>query len=254
MFPFDLLRARRRRRFRDAPPHPLWDRVAREALWRLDELDDAARDRLRRDAAVIAGEKNFEGCGGFVVGDRERFFVAAQIAFMTLGFQEPDYFDEVKSILVYPDEYLAPESVPVGDGFAIEGGAVDRLGETVHGGPVVLSWRDVFEAGRGPNGGRHLVAHEFAHRLDMRNGPEPDGNPVIEDPTFAARWVEVTTASHERLVTNCDRGGRGHLDCYGATDRAEFFAVATEEFFQRPGRLRRSDSDLYEAIREYYHR
>ncbi|MEM7811773.1 MAG: M90 family metallopeptidase [Planctomycetota bacterium] len=251
MFPFDLFAARRRRRLKAELPHRDWDRVVRRAVHRYETLGPDEREKLQTDAAVIAGEKNFEGCGGFRVDDVSRLTVSAQIAYVALGF-EGEYFDAVKSVLIYPDAFVAPDAVPLADDQIIAGDE-ERIGEASSG-VVVLSWPEVVNAGRGPNRGRHVVAHELAHQLDIAAGGIADGQPSIADPDLRARWADVTEASFVRLEANCRRGGRGHLDCYGATDRVEFFAVATEEFFQRPGELRRSDRPLFDLLAEFYKR
>ena len=107
-------------------------------------------------------------------------------------------------------------------------------------------------AGRGQSGGSNIVLHEFAHQLDMRNDRAVDGTPPLADRGQYDRWQQVMTSEYERLVRDCRKGRSTLLDCYGATDIGEFFAVATECFFERPNALTRQHRRLYEILRDYY--
>lgn len=220
------------------------------ALWQYDSLEVEEQQRLRETAAVVFREKNWEGCGGLAMTDEIRLTIAAQIALVTLGFKE-EYFDRVLSVLVYPDAYRAPEAHSPGGGVVVEHESA-RLGEAWYRGPVVLSWSDVQRAGEGRNMGRSLVAHEFAHQLDMLNGRSTDGVPPLNDSSEAERWVANLESALARLRHDCRRRSHPVMDCYGATDRSEFFAVASEVFFQMPQRLVEREPELYESMRAYY--
>ena len=100
--------------------------------------------------------------------------------------------------------------------------------------------------------GNNLVLHEFAHQLDMQNGRLADGVPPMESTEQYRRWQEVTDAEYDRLVFDCRHGRPTLLDCYGTTNRAEFFAVTTECFFERPQEMIRRHPELYAVFREYY--
>jgi Mlc titration factor MtfA (ptsG expression regulator) len=126
------------------------------------------------------------------------------------------------------------------------------LGEAVYRGPVILSWADVIEEGRNPEEGHNVVYHEFAHQLDMLNGLV-DGTPPLDTPEQYQRWREVMTAEYQALIRASEHGRATLLDKYGTTNEAEFFAVATECFFDRPVQLARRHAQLYEVLRDYYH-
>jgi Mlc titration factor MtfA (ptsG expression regulator) len=96
------------------------------------------------------------------------------------------------------------------------------------------------------------VLHEFAHQLDMSNGRIVDGTPPMRDRTEYDRWVQVMTREFEQLRQRCRQRRPGVLDCYGTQDPAEFFAVATEAFFERPYAVRNQCPDLYEVLRNFY--
>jgi Mlc titration factor MtfA (ptsG expression regulator) len=134
----------------------------------------------------------------------------------------------------------------------VEEGDSARLGEAWYRGPVILAWSDVLVEGRGERTGRNVTLHEFAHQLDMLNGRDADGTPPLETGDQDRRWLEVLERRYRELVEQCRDGSRMVLDRYGATNRAEFFAVATELFFERPDLMKRELDDLYGLFREYY--
>jgi len=132
-----------------------------------------------------------------------------------------------------------------------EAGEGPLLGESWNTGSVLLSWASVLEGARDPEDGVNVVLHEFAHQLDQLNG-DVDGAPGLADGGRHARWAEVMRRAYDRHVASTRRGRRTALDPYGATDPGEFFAVATEAFFETPRALRREDAALYGQLREYF--
>src|SRR5262249_38046228 len=162
---------------------------------------------------------------------------AAQACLLLLGL-EHDYFDRVLSILVYPNAYSVParpsSMMTVDPVFA---GESHRLGEAWYRGPVVLSWADVLRDSQHPGRGTNLVWHEFAHQLDMLDR-EVDGTPPLENAAQYRRWTQVMSEEFERLRTAARKRLPTLLDPYGASSEGEFFAVATECFFDRPVELR----------------
>jgi Mlc titration factor MtfA (ptsG expression regulator) len=248
--PFSWFKRRSRDRIRRAVQHDQWHSLCDTHLWQYPALTNDEQHRLHTDAAILVAEKNWEGCFGFTINDESKRIIAAQIALMTLGHQD-EYFERVLSILVYPNAYRAKEQTPAGHGIVIEG-MTTRVGEAWHRGPVILSWPDVARAGRGPNRGHHLVVHEFAHQLDMRNGGHADGVPPMVSKAQEDRWLSVCSAAYERQVEDCEWGRRPLVNRYGATNRAEFFSVTSEAFFQMPHILREGDAELFDVLREFY--
>lgn len=200
---------------------------------------------------MFVAEKNWEGCGGLELTDEMRVTIAVQACLLVAGMSHDIYFDHVLSILVYPHAYVAP-NVDIGRaGVVIEGGQV-RLGEAWYRGPVVVSWSDALAGGRFETPGHNLVLHEFAHQLDMLNGPAMDGTPRLESDAELKRWARHMEPEFQRLAEDCQQGRHGFIDCYGATNEAEFFAVLTEAFFERPVPLRKHHLQLYELLRDFY--
>jgi Mlc titration factor MtfA (ptsG expression regulator) len=246
---FSWLKKRRRRKLLAAPFPAEWLKYLETNVGHYRYLSPAEQAQLRDDLRIFIAEKNWEGCGGLRMTDEIKVTVAAQACLLVLG-MEPYYFDRVRSILVYPAGFRAPESVDWHSGLVDEEGA-DLSGQAWYRGPVVLSWEDVLTEGREPGYGQNLVYHEFAHQLDMLDGVV-DGTPPLRDRVQARRWREVMTREYQRLVNESERGRATLLDEYGATDEGEFFAVATECFFDQPVALRRRHPALYDLLRDYY--
>lgn len=247
---FDWLTNRRRRKLIARPFPPAWLEVLQSDLHHYARLTAAEQARVRDYVQVFVAEKHWEGCGGLHLTDEMKVVIAGLVAVLVLGFP-PTYFDAVITLLVYPAGYVAPESTTNRGGVIVEGSSA-RLGEAWYRGPVILSWSDVAECGRGMSGGRNVVAHEFAHQLDMLNGRQTDGVPPLESPEQLRRWNDVMACEYEQLVRACRLGEPTVLDYYGATSRVEFFAVATESFFEAPGALRTYNPELYAVLREFY--
>ena len=244
--------ARRRREKILSRPFPSsWREhlAANVAYWKL--LDDPTRDRLCGLVAVFVAEKDWEGCGGLALDDEIRVTVAGHACVLLLGIPH-DYYRNVRTILVYPSTVVQPERRP--GFFEVPGGVAAApmpiLGEAHLRGPVILVWDAITRNGRHPNG-HNVVFHEFAHKLDMLDG-RADGTPVLHDRAAYLRWIEVCTREFDALRKARAKGRKTFLDQYGATDEAEFFAVATEHFFDRPARMKRKHADLYGVLAEFY--
>ncbi len=246
---FGWFRNKRRRRLAASAFPEEWEAVLRENADFFWQLEPYQQRRIRAAILVFANEKNFEGCGGQVITHVHRVTIAAQMARLTLGFDQ-EWFDAVKSILVYPDAYRAQSKELLG-ATVIEGDS-ERLGEAWYRGPVILSWVDVLASSRGENFGRNVVVHEFAHQLDMQNGSHADGVPVIEDSRLAQLWLDTLHRDYQQLTALCQAGTPTTLDCYGATNHAEFFAVCSEAFFEQPQQLRFEWPEMYGLLGRFY--
>ncbi len=173
--------------------------------------------------------------------------VAALACLLLLGWRD-FYFDNVPTILIYPQAYVAPQQRMVG-GVVMEDES-DRLGEAHYRGPLILSWADVVREARQTGERGNLVLHEFAHQLDMLNGAA-DGVPPLPR-GLQKRWQTVLAHEYQRLCRAAQHGHGTVLDPYGTTNEAEFFAVATEGFFERPSDLRHQLPELYDLLHAYF--
>jgi Mlc titration factor MtfA (ptsG expression regulator) len=242
------LRQRRRKKILATPFPTRWLAYLEKNVPHYRCLDAQEQARLRDDLRFFVAEKNWEGCGGLVVTDEMKVTIAAQASLMALGL-EGDTFRNVLSVLIYPSGYAVPEERWY-EGWSITGES-DRLGEAWYRGPVILSWAEVRRDSRRPGAGRNLVWHEFAHQIDMLDR-STNGTPPLSDRNERKRWHDVMTAEYERLITDAEQGRATLLDTYGANSEAEFFAVATECFFDCPIELRAQHPHLYDLLRGYY--
>ena len=242
---------RRRARILAAPFPESWNELIRDNVVHDRCLIREQQQKLRRLVQIFVAEKNWEGCGGLTMTDEIKVTIAAQACLMVVGMDDDLRFDHVLSILVYPTGYVAQGTHASGPGLVLESGQ-PRLGEAWWRGPVILSWADARAGGRRETPGHNLVLHEFAHQLDMMNGRITDGTPPLKTKDQHDRWVSVLGPEFDRLVENCRRGQRGFIDCYGEKNTAEFFAVNTEAFFERPDALQRHHAEAYNVLRDFY--
>jgi Mlc titration factor MtfA (ptsG expression regulator) len=245
---FSWLQRRRRAKIL-ARSFPLdWLEYLRKNVAHYQFLSREEQTRLRDDLRIFIAEKHWEGCAGLKITDEIKVTIAAQACLLVLGMKH-NYYDRVLSILVYPSGYRAQSRDDSQD--AIYDQTSARLGEAHYRGPVILSWEDVLKNGRQPARGHNLVIHEFAHQIDFLDGIV-DGTPPLKDATQAKRWHDVMTEEYQRLIRESEIGKATLLDQYGTTNEAEFFAIATECFFNQPTALAQSHPRLYDLLREYF--
>jgi hypothetical protein len=243
---FSWLRRRRRAKLLLEPFPDEW-RPWLEALPFYAGLDEEERQRLHPILRVIVAEKTWEGCGGLDLTDEMRVTIAAQAALLLLGI-EHEYYRRVHSILVYPSAYSTGRA---GGHTGIVGDDSVNAGEAWYRGPVILSWDAARHGAIDPKDGRNLVFHEFAHKLDMMDG-FVNGTPPLHRREDYRVWSRIMTEEYRALTEAARKGRKTVLDRYGATNEAEFFAVATEAFFEKPVQMSRRHEGLYDLLRTYY--
>ena len=227
-------------------PAAQWQ-AAFEVLPLLDGLDSEQCRRLRELAILFMHRKTFAGAHGLEVTRPMQLVIALQacLPILELGL---DYYDGWQTVIVYPSGF-APEHVYT-DEFGVEHRIRDELsGEAWHRGPVLLSWDDAESAGE--IDGYNLVIHEFAHKLDMLNG-EANGFPPLHRGMDTAEWTREFSRGFEDFERRCERGEDIGIDEYAASDPAEFFAVLSEVFFERPDLLQHYYPKIYRLLGEYY--
>ena len=212
-------------------------------------LSPTDKSRLDGLAQVLVAEKNWEGCNGLAMTDEVKVTIAAQAGLLAMGLKE-EYFDSITSVLVYPSSYVARETVVQPGGVVLEGKS-HRLGEASSIGAIVLSWPDVLLSGRVPDDGFNVVFHEFAHALDLQ-GHGFDGAPLLENRAQYETWAQVMTTEYRRLISRTRHGAHTLLDPYGTVSEAEFFAVATECFFEQPLAMEHEHPKLYALFRNFF--
>jgi len=198
---------------------------------------------------VFLDEKRFEGCGGIEITDEIRVTIAA-LACMLLLNRKTLYYPRLQSILVYPHSYVGDDTSFIGGTHVHESSF--RSGESWASGAVVIAWKDVKEEIGEYTTGRNVVLHEFAHQLDQENGSFADGIPLLAQHKNYAGWARVMGDEFRRLKEKAVRNEEDVLDEYGAKNEAEFFAVATETFFELPEDLKKEHPALYDELKGCY--
>jgi hypothetical protein len=239
----------RRARVRRQPFPPHWRGVLRRRMPAFARLPSDVQWRLKKHAQVLLAEVPFIGCGGLVVDDEVRVLVAVQASLLLLG-RGDGGFEGLSRVLVYPGAFVVDRTRPQGDGTVREERQV-LAGESWQQGQVVLSWQDVLDGAADPGDGRNVVIHEFAHRLDQAHGPA-NGAPWLPGTARRREWARVFEREFAALQRRIAGGESGLIDVYGATDAAEFFAVTSELFFERPDALAAAHPALHQQLRGFY--
>ena len=245
---FRWLTERRRARLLEEPFPEAWEEILQRNVKAYAGLDDAQRKHLRDLVQVFIAEKHWEGCGGLELDDTIRVTVAGQACLMILG-REHDLLREVESILIYPSGVMLPDRPP--SFFDPGGRVVDAptavLGVAHGAGPVVLAWDSVLQGARNAKDGHNLVIHEIAHKIDFLDGAG-DGTPPLDSTEERRRWARACSEAFE-----AHKSGEKHvLDDYATTNEAEFFAVASEVFFEKPKAMAKQLPALYAVLRDFY--
>jgi Mlc titration factor MtfA (ptsG expression regulator) len=243
-----FLKRRRRQALRARPFPDAWLAILRRNFPLFEQLTAEDRAELQGHIQVFLAEKRFEGFQGVIITDEIRVTIAAQACLLLLH-RETDYYPTMTSIFVYPSSYVA-EVIDRAGGVVTER-VEERLGEAWHRGPVVISWDDALAGAADVHDGRNVVLHEFAHQLDQEDGAA-DGAPLLGQRSRYVSWARVLGEAYNELRRDTVQGRRTVLDQYGATNPAEFFAVATESFFEKPAQLKRKHPELYDELKEYY--
>jgi Mlc titration factor MtfA (ptsG expression regulator) len=213
----------------------------------LDRLTEEERLRLRRLVILFLHKKSFSGTHGLAVSEDMALVIALQACLLILNL-DIDCYDGWSEIIVYPGGFAPKRTIT--DAYGVVHHAVDALsGEAWQRGPVVLSWDATATAGE--IDGDNLVIHEFAHKLDMLTGAA-NGFPPIHAEMDRAEWAQSFTAAFEDLQVKARAGIETEINTYGASSPAEFIAVISEEFFERPLLVQARYPQVYELLRQYY--
>jgi Mlc titration factor MtfA (ptsG expression regulator) len=231
-------------------PYPIWHRVVRAAPV-LRALDNREAHRLRKLTSLFLREKTINSVRGFILEEWMRVLIAAQACLLILNIDDGlKYFDGWHEVIVYPDAFKVNRLQR--DSSGVVHTKDQRLaGEAWSRGPVVLSWNNIITVSHAHALGSNVVLHEFAHKLDMLNGPA-DGLPPLHRTMRVADWASAFADAYGHLSEQLARHHRTQVDPYGATNPAEFFAVVSEQFFEAPGSLRDAYPAVYEQLRVYY--
>ena len=233
-------------RSRDFPA--AWEHILRGNLPVYSVLSAAQRDRLQELIQLFMAEKDFYGCAGLELNDEIRITIAGQACLLLLNRDKPVY-PKLMSVLVYPAGFRVDRETVLDNGTLAQQDH-HLLGESWSNGKVILSWDDVEKGAADFSDGHNVVLHEFAHQLDGLSG-STNGAPPLHHNSYQS-WARVLSENFDDLRSRTFHGQATVMDAYGTTNPAEFFAVATETFFERPHALHKTRPELYAELADYY--
>ena len=238
----------RDQRMRNSPFPAPWLAFLASGLPVYSSLPAGEQLKLQKLIQIFVAEKRFYGCAGLLITDEMRVTIAAEACLLILS-RGWSVYPKLSSVLVYPSSFRVDRDQHQPDG-TVASGEHHLLGESWSNGKVILSWDDV-EKGVGDfSDGHNVVLHEFAHQLDAESG-STNGAPPLRRNSYKS-WATVFSENFENLRDRSRRRRKTVMDQYGATNPAEFFAVATETFFEKPHQLYSKRPELYEELSRYY--
>ena len=241
-------RVQRLRQFADKPLEPELLNLLRQHMPLYERMPSELQQRLQGLVNVFLNDKSFFGSGGLEITDEMRLAVAGNACLLLLN-RDDSCFPGSGTILLYPDT-IVRQAVQY-DGPIVRKSMSARLGESWHRGPVVLSWADVLRGVNNPDDGHNVVIHEFAHKLDEEN-VSMDGLPVLHRHADYPEWARVMTEEFADLIKRVQRNRNKVLSGYASTSPAEFFAVASEAFFEKGQQMKKRVPMLYTQLERYY--
>ncbi|MDB9374374.1 M90 family metallopeptidase [Nodularia sphaerocarpa] len=244
-----ILIKQRRNRVKRRPFPPLWTAIIENHLPIYLQLSPDERRRLQGHIQIFLAEKQFIGCGGLQVTEEMKLTIAAVACLLLLN-ERGKYFPQLRTILIYPGTYFVNQTVATGN-YVVQERREARLGESWTQDQVILSWEQVEQDTGNWKDGHNVVLHEFAHQLDQEDGTA-NGVPILPRNSDYAVWAQVMTAEYKQLCHDIPRKVKTVMDGYGTINPAEFFAVATETFYEKPRQLRQHHPALYEQLQRYY--
>jgi Mlc titration factor MtfA (ptsG expression regulator) len=237
-----LINIHRQRRSALAEAFPEeWLAIIRQNIPIYTKLSAEMQEQIEDYTQEFLYEKSFEGCGGLILNDEIKVTIAAQASLLLLN-REVRCYPKLYSVLVYPSTFVAKDANN-------EDSA--RLGESWRTGAVVLAWDSAKRGAANFADGRNLVIHEFAHQLDQEDGAG-DGAPILDGRSSYVTWAHVLSHEFERLRKRVNKRKNTVIDAYGASNPAEFFAVSSETFFEKPRQLQQKHPELYDELRTFY--
>ncbi len=245
-----LVRKIRHRRLAAKTFPQAWLAILQKRVPLFFKLPQQLREQLQEHINIFLGEKTFIGCQGIKIDDDIRVTIAAQACMLIMNRKSSDY-KALSTIYVYPSAYICKQKQMGQAGVVVESEGVN-LGESWNTGRVVLSWEASTHGAMNLEDGHNVVMHEFAHQLDQETG-NTDGCPILDQSTSYYTWAEVLGEEYKELVDDTMKRRKSVMDKYGATNLAEFFAVATETFFEKPEQMKEKHPELYEELKNYYH-
>jgi Mlc titration factor MtfA (ptsG expression regulator) len=242
---------RRRRKLMEHPFPDQWQSILHQNVPYVQQLPRELQTKLQGLIQIFLNEKKFEGCAGLEITDEIRLTIAGQASILMLGIEDlSSFYEELRSVLVYPETYVARVKEQH-NSFFVEEGFEQRHGEAWSVGNIVLAWDETQKGASDIHDGENLVFHEFAHQLDYEYGATDQIQEEHSNSHFLS-WARVLGNEYQKFLQTLERNQQTIIDSYGGTNLAEFFAVSTECFFEKPQELKSSYPDLYEQLKQFY--
>lgn len=243
------LTRRRRARLRSQPFPAEWRDILRRRVPYVRGLPADLQLRLKQHINVFLAEKTFIGCDGLEITDEIRVTIAAQACLLILK-RPRGYYPQLRQILVYPGAFIVTQTQKDEMGLVQDQQRV-LTGESWAHGQVILAWDDTLDGAAVVDDGRNVVIHEFAHQLDQEKG-HASGAPILADRSHYPRWAQVLGGEFMALQEKARVDQSTLFSHYGATNPAEFFAVVSEVFFERPREMAEQHPALYRELGNFY--
>ncbi len=244
-----IRRRKKRQEIANQPFPKEWRNILRKNLSFFYKMPTDLQLQLKDKMKVFLSEKTFTGHQGQDITDEVKVTIAAQACLLLLN-RNTDFYPFLQTIAIYPAAFITNRSSQDGSGVHQRDSRV-ILGESWNRGKVILSWKDSASGGADFEDGHNLVIHEFAHQLDGESGTTNGAPPLSKEQNYD-KWSNTLSAEFEKLRQQAQRGEPTLIDKYGATNPAEFFAVTSEVFFERPKDLRNQHSELYQQFKQFY--
>ena len=242
----------RRWRYHRAVHRPMpegWRKVLQRRLFVYNKLPQPLREELEGLILHFLYTKKFVGCAGLEVTDEMRLVIAAEACLLILNRPSRRYAG-LRWIYVYPSTFIARREGQNEYG-VVSDNTTHLLGESWSNGKVILAWDSVEKGIADYSDGQNVVLHEFAHQLDQEDGVS-DGAPLLYTRDSYAIWSQVFSREFAQLQGALSYGFSTLINSYGATNPADFFAVVTELFFEKPGAMKHHHPQLYQQLQDYY--
>jgi len=227
-----------------------WERIIETNLTLYKQLPKKLQKRLKQLVLLIIALKDFEGCGGLEITDEIKITIASEAAVLILNKNTINPYPNLQTILVYPHAYVASSKQAIAGNLAIEDLPSARLGESWQYGDVIVAWDHAKQGGRNMDDGHNVVFHEFSHQLDQESG-SANGAPPMDKATYKT-WGSILGQDYLDLCKKYNKHQKDVIDSYGTTNPAEFFAVVTETFFEKPFQLMEAHPKLFKEMLLYY--
>ncbi len=212
------------------------------------KLPQALRQKLHGHINLFLDDMKFTGCAGFEVTDEVRIVITGNACLLLLRGHRRR-FTGFSTIYIYPETYTVDDIHH--DGAIAVQSTSKRAGESWMQGPIVLSWTDTIAGSINAEDGYNVVIHEFAHKLDEQSG-HMNGLPLLQNRSQYINWNRVLSKEYDALYERAERSRNKVLNKYGTTSPAEFFAVASESFFEKPAQMKKRLPSLYNQLKIFY--